>query len=145
MCVCVCAGVFPLNLQQVFAPGGGPGSPDLRVLVLTDGQNNAGAAPQEALKAVNDIGTTVDAILVGDNPDADLRRIVSATEGECYQIRHLGEAGGQLIGPEFRGVLNTFGVASFVAIWSDIQRQNLSRIPVEGILFRNPKEPFWVI
>ncbi|CAJ1374959.1 unnamed protein product [Effrenium voratum] len=79
------------KMLEPYFEGGGPGSPDLRVLVLTDGQNNAGAAPQEALKAVKDIGATVDAILVGDNPDADLRRIVSATEGECYQIRHLGE------------------------------------------------------
>mmetsp|Transcript_22916 Transcript_22916/g.46403 ORF Transcript_22916/g.46403 Transcript_22916/m.46403 type:complete len:419 (+) Transcript_22916:236-1492(+) len=64
---------------------------DLRVLVLTDGQNNTGAAPQEALAAVNRIGAVVDAIIVGDRPDANLRRIVSATGGECYQIRDLGE------------------------------------------------------
>lgn len=28
---------------------------------------------------------------MGDRPDRDLRRIVSATEGQCYQIGHLGE------------------------------------------------------
>ena len=33
----------------------------------------------------------VDAIIVGDNPDGDLRRIVSAAEGECYQVTNLGE------------------------------------------------------
>mmetsp|Transcript_66705 Transcript_66705/g.159483 ORF Transcript_66705/g.159483 Transcript_66705/m.159483 type:complete len:574 (+) Transcript_66705:75-1796(+) len=64
---------------------------DLRILVLTDGQNNSGAPPEEALTAVNAIHATVDAILVGDSPDANLRRIVTATEGECYQIFTLGE------------------------------------------------------
>jgi len=64
---------------------------DLRVLVLTDGQNNSGASPQAALEAVNSIGAVVDAIIVGDNPDGDLRRIVSAAEGECYQVTNLGE------------------------------------------------------
>merc|ERR1719171_424164 len=64
---------------------------DLRVLVLTDGQNNTGVSPAEALEAVNQIGATVDAIIVGDRPDANLRRIVNATGGECYQINDLGE------------------------------------------------------
>jgi len=64
---------------------------DLRILVLTDGQNNSGAPPEEALAAVNAIHATVDAILVGDSPDANLRRIVTATEGECYRINTLGE------------------------------------------------------
>ncbi|CAJ1422005.1 unnamed protein product [Effrenium voratum] len=81
-----------LEATEMLKPYFSPSSPvDLRILVLTDGQNNAGAAPEAALEAVNAVGATVDAILVGDNPDADLRRIVSATEGECYQIRHLGE------------------------------------------------------
>jgi ubiquitin-protein ligase len=64
---------------------------DLRILALTDGQNNAGARPEEALAAANQIGAVVDAIVVGDRPDADLRRIVTATGGECYQIGDLGE------------------------------------------------------
>lgn len=64
---------------------------DLRILVLTDGQNNSGASAEEALRAANEIGAVVDAIIVGDNPDANLRRIVNATEGECYQISNLGE------------------------------------------------------
>ena len=46
---------------------------------------------QAALEAVNSIGAVVDAIIVGDNPDGDLRRIVSAAEGECYQVSSLGE------------------------------------------------------
>jgi len=64
---------------------------DLRILVLTDGQNNTGASPEQALDAANEINATVDAIIVGDSPDANLRRIVAATEGECYQISSLGE------------------------------------------------------
>jgi len=64
---------------------------DLRILVLTDGQNNAGAQPAEALEAVNQIGAVVDAIIVGNTPDANLRKIVNATDGECYQINNLGE------------------------------------------------------
>ena len=39
---------------------------DLRVLVLTDGDNNTGANPRQALAAVNEIGAVVDAIIVGD-------------------------------------------------------------------------------
>jgi ubiquitin-protein ligase/Mg-chelatase subunit ChlD len=64
---------------------------DLRILVLTDGQSNTGVPPATALEAVNSIGAVVDAIIVGDNPDANLRKIVSATGGECYQIGSLGE------------------------------------------------------
>jgi len=64
---------------------------DLRVLVLTDGQNNAGVTPAEALAAVDRIGAIVDAIIVGDRPDANLRKIVIAIGGECYQIKDLGE------------------------------------------------------
>merc|ERR1719265_2428627 len=64
---------------------------DLRILVLSDGQSNTGVPPQKALEAANRIGAVVDAIIVGDNPDANLRKIVSATGGECYQINSLGE------------------------------------------------------
>ena len=64
---------------------------DLRVLVLTDGQSNSGASPQAALTAVNHIGAVVDAIIVGDRPDASLRKIVAATGGLCFQINSLGE------------------------------------------------------
>ena len=48
---------------------------DLRVLVLTDGQNNNGVPPMEALRAANRIGAVVDAIIVGDNPDTNLRKV----------------------------------------------------------------------
>lgn len=64
---------------------------DLRVLVLTDGQNNTGAAPEMALSDANAIGAVVDAIIVGDTPDTNLRKIVTATGGSCFQITRLSE------------------------------------------------------
>ena len=64
---------------------------DLRILVLTDGQNNSGLDPHTALAEVNKIGAVVDAIIVGDTPDENLRRIVTATEGSCFQINSLSE------------------------------------------------------
>jgi len=64
---------------------------DLRVLCLTDGNSNNGATPQAALAAAHRIGAVVDAIIVGDSPDANLRKIVAATGGLCFQIRTLGE------------------------------------------------------
>jgi len=66
-------------------------SMDLRIVVLTDGQNNAGESPEQALRAVNGIGAVVDAIIVGSQPDSNLRKIVSSTGGECWQINNLGE------------------------------------------------------
>eukprot|EP00930_Biecheleria_cincta_P047403 TRINITY_DN32854_c0_g1_i1.p1 TRINITY_DN32854_c0_g1~~TRINITY_DN32854_c0_g1_i1.p1 ORF type:complete len:549 (+),score=105.95 TRINITY_DN32854_c0_g1_i1:73-1719(+) len=75
-------------LQAHFSPGSGT---DLRILVLTDGQSNTGSSPEEALQEVHRIGAVVDAIIVGDSPDANLRKIVTASEGECYQIDNLGE------------------------------------------------------
>lgn len=75
-------------LQKYFTPDS---KVDLRVLVLTDDQNNSGVSPEAACEAANAIGAVVDAILVGHSPDADLRRIVTATEGQCFSISHLGE------------------------------------------------------
>jgi len=75
-------------LQPYFAQDG---QADLRILVLTDGQNNCGASPEEALRAAESIGAVVDAIIVGHRPDSNLRKIVNATNGECYQIHDLGE------------------------------------------------------
>lgn len=66
-------------------------STDLRILVLTDGQNNAGLPPDQALQEVNSIGAVVDAIIAGDRPDSMLRRVVAASGGECFQIENLGE------------------------------------------------------
>jgi len=64
---------------------------DLRVLVLTDGQNNNGAPPLEALRAANRIGAVVDAIIVGDNPDQNLRKIAKVTGGSVFQITSLSD------------------------------------------------------
>ena len=64
---------------------------DLRILVLTDGQSNAGIDPEQALRRVNDIGAVVDAIVVGDQPDSNLRKIVAATGGQCFHIETLSE------------------------------------------------------
>jgi Mg-chelatase subunit ChlD len=65
---------------------------DLRILVLTDGLNNAGVTPQEAFKEVAELGVVVDAILVGDAlPDKNLRKIVAASGGTCFQINSLSE------------------------------------------------------
>lgn len=64
---------------------------DFRVLVLSDGQSNRGDDAATALEAAHRIGAVVDSIVVGNNPDSNLRRIVTATGGECYQIENLGE------------------------------------------------------
>jgi len=64
---------------------------DLRILVLSDGNNSCGISPEKALEEVDKIGAVVDAIIVGDNPDENLRRIVSASHGSCFQIRRLSE------------------------------------------------------
>ena len=45
----------------------------------------------------------IDAILVGDSPDANLRKLVTATGGECFQISSLG-AGFELL--ENEGVVS---------------------------------------
>lgn len=60
-------------------------STDLRILALTDGNSNCGVSPERALTAACEIGAVVDAIIVGDSPDANLRKIVAATGGLCFQ------------------------------------------------------------
>jgi len=65
---------------------------DLRVVLLTDGQNNqTKVTALDAFQAANRVGVVVDAILVGSDADQDLRRIVQATGGECYRIGNIGE------------------------------------------------------
>uniref|UniRef100_A0A7S2H8K1 UBC core domain-containing protein n=1 Tax=Haptolina brevifila TaxID=156173 RepID=A0A7S2H8K1_9EUKA len=83
-------------LEPVFASSG---STDLRILVLTDGNSNCGVSPEEALSAVNKIGAVVDAIIVGDQPDSNLRKIVATTGGLCFQMASLG-AGFELLESE---------------------------------------------
>ena len=66
---------------------------DLRVIVLSDGQNNGhSVTANDALQALSDLGCVCDALIVGDKADDDLRRLVSATEGECFQILGLADA-----------------------------------------------------
>ena len=64
---------------------------DLRVLVLTDGQSNNGVSAQEALDKVRKVGVVVDAMLVGNRPDTNLCKIVSASGGMCFQINSLSD------------------------------------------------------
>jgi len=64
---------------------------DLRVLALTDGQNNTGAPPLEALRAANRIGAVVDAIIIGDKPDDNLRKIAKCTGGSVFHIASLSD------------------------------------------------------
>lgn len=78
------------HAAEMLAPFTGTGAP-LRVVALTDGQNNAGVDAAAALAEVRRIGAVVDAIIVGDRPDGQLRRIVAATGGECWQIQDLTE------------------------------------------------------
>mmetsp|Transcript_14383 Transcript_14383/g.38830 ORF Transcript_14383/g.38830 Transcript_14383/m.38830 type:complete len:729 (+) Transcript_14383:470-2656(+) len=83
-------------LKPVFkeAPGA-----DLRVFALTDGQNNSGLDWRAAANAALSIGAVVDAVIVGERPDENLRRIVSVTGGQCFSIKSL-EAGFELLEAE---------------------------------------------
>jgi len=65
---------------------------DLRVLCLTDGANNCHkVTASDALRELNEIGAVCDCIIVGNSPDTDLLKLVTATEGSCYQITSLAE------------------------------------------------------
>lgn len=65
---------------------------DLRVLILSDGQNNdRSVTAVQALQRCYDIGATCDCIIVGTSCDRDLLKIVSATEGRCFQITSLAD------------------------------------------------------
>eukprot|EP00747_Dinoflagellata_sp_TGD_P106084 gnl/TRDRNA2_/TRDRNA2_169758_c0_seq2.p1 gnl/TRDRNA2_/TRDRNA2_169758_c0~~gnl/TRDRNA2_/TRDRNA2_169758_c0_seq2.p1 ORF type:complete len:381 (-),score=50.40 gnl/TRDRNA2_/TRDRNA2_169758_c0_seq2:306-1448(-) len=63
----------------------------LRIVALTDGQNNTGVDATTAVENVRGIGAVVDAIIVGNQPDKRLRQIVEATGGECFQIQNTTE------------------------------------------------------
>eukprot|EP01062_Namystynia_karyoxenos_P001942 TRINITY_DN10678_c0_g1_i1.p1 TRINITY_DN10678_c0_g1~~TRINITY_DN10678_c0_g1_i1.p1 ORF type:complete len:576 (+),score=185.56 TRINITY_DN10678_c0_g1_i1:98-1729(+) len=66
---------------------------DLRVLVLSDGESNRGSVtPQDALDALGMIGAVCDCIIVGDSPDADLLRIVTASNGCAFSVTSMKAA-----------------------------------------------------
>jgi ubiquitin-protein ligase len=66
---------------------------DLRVVVLTDGQNNQNDVTlNEAVTRLGEVGAICDALLVGDRCDPGLRQLVAATEGDCFQIDGLAGA-----------------------------------------------------
>lgn len=65
---------------------------DLRVLCLSDGQNNCNEiTADDALSALMDIGAVCDCMIVGNSADEALRKLVQATEGECFQINGLSD------------------------------------------------------
>lgn len=74
-------------------------STDLRIVALTDGQNNSGEPWESAARAARRIGAVVDAIIVGSSPDSGLRKIVTATGGQCFHIASLS-AGFELLEAE---------------------------------------------
>eukprot|EP00451_Oxyrrhis_marina_P002930 CAMPEP_0204269938 /NCGR_PEP_ID=MMETSP0468-20130131/17689_1 /ASSEMBLY_ACC=CAM_ASM_000383 /TAXON_ID=2969 /ORGANISM="Oxyrrhis marina" /LENGTH=518 /DNA_ID=CAMNT_0051245409 /DNA_START=29 /DNA_END=1585 /DNA_ORIENTATION=+ len=84
------------GVKMVNAASAGNRKADLRVVLLTDGQNNHGISAQEALDTAALTGVVVDAIIVGNIPDGHLRRIVTATGGQCFQITSIG-AGFELL------------------------------------------------
>lgn len=60
-----------------------------RVLCLTDGQNNSGAAVETAFAAAKQADVVVDALILGDAPDSALPQLAVATGGEVYTIMSL--------------------------------------------------------
>jgi len=68
----------------------------LRVLVLSDGQNNSHKVTADAaLKALAAEGAVCDCMLIGgskNNADDGLRRLVAASEGKCVEIAGLADA-----------------------------------------------------
>lgn len=72
-----------LHAAELLAPYVGT---TLRIVCLTDGQSNTGVTASQALAEVRRLSIVVDAIIVGDRPDENLRRIVAATGGQVWQI-----------------------------------------------------------
>jgi ubiquitin-protein ligase len=63
---------------------------DLRVICLSDGQNNChNVTAETALQRLFDLGALCDCMIVGKSPDASLLRLVAATEGICFQLDSL--------------------------------------------------------
>ncbi len=69
-------------------------SAHLRVLVLSDGENNCHkVTADDALKALANVGAVCDCMIVGGSKNADdgLRRLVAASEGICVEISGLSK------------------------------------------------------
>jgi ubiquitin-protein ligase/Mg-chelatase subunit ChlD len=65
---------------------------DLRVMCLSDGNNNCQKVTAEAaLAQLSAIGAVCDCLIVGQSPDANLLRLVEASEGSAFQITSLAE------------------------------------------------------
>jgi ubiquitin-conjugating enzyme E2 D/E len=69
---------------------------NLRVVVLSDGQNNCHTITADgALKALASVGAVCDCMIIGgssSSADGGLRRLVAASEGKCIDIRGLAGA-----------------------------------------------------
>lgn len=67
-------------------------TPDLRVICLSDGQNNASVnLPTAALSALQNIEAVCDCLIVGNSPDHNLLRLCQATGGLSFQINTLSD------------------------------------------------------
>lgn len=71
-------------------------SANLRVLVLSDGQNNShNVNADDALRALANVGAVCDCMIIGgssNSADDGLRRLVAASEGVCVEIAGLSDA-----------------------------------------------------
>ena len=77
---------------------------DRRVLCLSDGNNNCHEVqPQAALASLARAGAVCDCLIVGNNCDTELLRLVHATGGKCFTIASISEGFETL---ESRGVLS---------------------------------------
>lgn len=66
---------------------------DLRVVVLSDGQNNEDSVTAtQALQDLYNLGAVCDGIIVGNQADKNLLRVVQASGGMCFQILSLADA-----------------------------------------------------
>jgi ubiquitin-protein ligase len=104
---------------------------DLRVLVLSDGMNNCNSVnPNQALKALGDVGAVCDCMILGDNKnsaDDDLRRLVAASEGQCVQFTGLADAYEALESPAMISLASRRN--SDVAVDREAFRSRIAAVP----------------
>lgn len=87
---------------------------DLRVICLSDGQNNRHrVTATDAANALGEIGAICDCLIVGKCADQDLRKLVAATEGECFEVSGLADA---------YETLESDAVVSLAARWNGAPR-----------------------